>query len=237
MNKKYKALLILLLLLMVVPFKVFAETKKESYKRLDYLETLEEEEIEPAFEEYKPKDDAITIYMFRGLGCAYCRAFLNYMNSITDEYGQYFKMETFEVWHDSMNQKLMAKVSSFLEQPASGVPYVIIGDTVFAGFNEAAYGEAIKNAIKTQYELKKGDRYDVFEEIVKSENAGKIDYNKIILWGLGFTLCGTLVTVLFVNFRYCSLLNEIRNIKSTSKTVVIEKEREEEQKKVIKKHK
>ena len=240
MKKINKIVYVLLLLLLFVPLSTYAFTKKENYKRLNYLETLDDEEIEYAFDSYKENKNAVTIYLFRGHGCGYCRAFLNFLNSITDEYGDYFVMESFEVWNDSNNNKLMQKVSSFLEQSATGVPFIIIGDEVFAGFSEELYGDAIKAAIKNLYNTKKEDRYDVFEEILKSEKANTIDYNKIIFWGLGFTLAGTLVSVVDSTIQHCSVMNELRKIEESSKRVIIEKPREEEReetKKVVKKHK
>ena len=90
MKKKLKILVVMFLSLLIIPLNVKAET----YNKLDFKETLKEEEIEEKFKNYKPNDDAITIYLFRGKGCGFCRAYLEFMNSITDEYGKYFKMET-----------------------------------------------------------------------------------------------------------------------------------------------
>ena len=128
--KKKLMIIMVLVSVLFIPFSVFAKEKK--YNTLDFEQTLKEEEIKPEYKEYKPDSNAITIYMFRGKGCGYCRAFLTFMNSITEEYGKYFKMETFEIWNDSTNNALMSEVSSYLGQPANGVPYVIIGDKVFA---------------------------------------------------------------------------------------------------------
>ena len=165
MKKKIKLLLIMLISLIIIPLNVKAET----YNTLDFKEALKDEGIEEKFKNYKPDDNAITIYMFRGKGCGFCRAYLEFMNSIADEYGKYFKMETYEVWNDSNNSALMNEVSTYLGQVATGVPYIIIGDQVFAGYNER-YDESIKSKIKEVYDTKKSKRYDVFKEMEKSSD-------------------------------------------------------------------
>ena len=81
----------------IIPVKAFA---KEQYKTLNLEETLAEEGIEKKFSNYKETDDQITIYMFRGKGCAYCKKFLEFLNGITEEYGKYFKLVSFESWYN-----------------------------------------------------------------------------------------------------------------------------------------
>ena len=238
MKKNIKIISVLILALLMIPVLVHAETNKKNYKHLNYLETLDAEEIEYKFESYKENDDAVTIYVFRGQGCTFCRAFLEYMNGITDEYGKYFKMETFEVWNDPNNKKLHSKIANFLGYQSGGVPFIIIGDEVFEGFNEQMYGDAIKAAIYNLYNTKKSERYDVFDELVKSEKAGKVDYAKIIFWTVGSvavgTLVGTLVVVLFTNAKLNAVLDEIR--RSNARTIVVEKDHEDK-KPASKKHK
>lgn len=117
----------------------------------------------------KNDEKKATIYMFRGQGCAYCRKFLNFLNSISEEYGKYFELVSFEVWNDADNKELMDKVASVTGVEAGGVPYIIIGDRVFGGYAES-YDDAIKAKIKEQYE---DPSYDVFEELKKKESEEK----------------------------------------------------------------
>lgn len=188
----------------------------EKYKTLDLKEVLADEEIEEAFKEYKPAKDAITIYLFRGKGCGYCRAFLTFLNSITDEYGEYFKLESYEVWNDQANATLLGEVSEYLEQPAGGVPYIVIGDKVFAGYANS-YDEDIKTAIKELYDTKKSKRYDVFNEMKKNPKKNSsndsVSSNSVIIWSLVFTLIATVVVMSFVNLKFKELNKKIDELK------------------------
>lgn len=212
MNILKKILIILMIGLIILPVSAFADTK--DYNSLNLDGALTEEEIEHDFSNYSENDDQITIYLFRGKGCAYCRAFLNFINSIVPEYGQYFKVESYEVWYDENNSSLLDGVSNFLEKPASGVPYIVIGDKVFAGYSEN-YDEDIKTAIKELYDTKKEDRYDVMKEYNNSittykennsSNATSIVINIIIT-----LLVGTVISI-FMSLKIANLESRIKEL-------------------------
>lgn len=191
--KKKIAIIALMLLSVIIPVKAFA---KEQYKTLNLEETLAEEGIEKKFTDYKETDDQVIIYLFRGKGCAYCRKFLEFLNGITDEYGKYFKLVSFESWYNEENSNLLGEISTFMGEQASGVPYIIIGDKVFGGYTES-YDESIKTAIKTLYDSK--DRYDVFEEYEYSKKWDKIlnpSNFTVIIWTICLVAVSTVVIVL-----------------------------------------
>ncbi len=191
--KKKIAIIVLMLLSVIIPVKAFA---KEQYKTLNLEETLAEEGIEKKFTDYKETDDQVIIYLFRGKGCAYCRKFLEFLNGITDEYGKYFKLVSFESWYNEENSNLLGEISTFMGEQASGVPYIIIGDKVFGGYTES-YDESIKTAIKTLYDSK--DRYDVFEEYEYSKKWDKIlnpSNFTVIIWTICLVAVSTVVIVL-----------------------------------------
>ena len=131
----------------------------EEYSSLNFEEVLNDLGIEKKYTTYSPNDDAITIYLFYGSGCIHCHHFLEFMSSITDEYGKYFKMKAYEVWSNDNNRELLTNV---LKQN-SGVPYIIIGDKKFSGYN-ASYDERIKKAIMDLYQTS-SNRYDIFDYI------------------------------------------------------------------------
>lgn len=200
-----------LFLLLLIPVHTFAttdETTSKEYVSMNLEETLAEEEIEPVFSDYKETDDQITIYMFRGKGCGYCKSFLNYINSITDEYGKYFKVRTYEVWYNSNNSELMTEVSDFLEEPATGVPYIIIGDKVFPGYADV-YNEDIKTAITELYNSK--DRYDVLKEIEKEKTLSTIK-NIVNTCIPAICIIGTIIVLIYTDKKYRKLnvrINEL----------------------------
>lgn len=167
--KRKILLLVLFLGMLVLPIKSFAKTYYEDYKTLDLVGTLGEEEIELINKEYTETDDQAVIYLFRGKGCHYCQGFLNFINSLTVEYGKYFKVVSFESWYDVANGELLETISEYLEQPAGGVPYIIIGEHVFGGYAED-FNEEIKAAIMEEYENKNAnDVFVKYEKHLKSE--------------------------------------------------------------------
>ena len=217
--KKHLVLVMILLGLVFIPFSVKADEKK--YTTLNLQEALKEEEIAEEFTNYKPDKDAITVYLFRGNGCGYCRAFLTFLNSIADEYGKYFVLESYEVWNNQENASLMTEVSEYLDNPASGVPYIIIGDKVFAGY-AAEYDDGIKTAITDLYNTKKSKRYDVFEEMKKhpkkSTESNNTNSNSMLIWMFAMVFVATGIIISFISIKFKELnirLDELTTKKET----------------------
>lgn len=164
-----KKKLISLSLLLFIPIFVFASTKE--YESTNLEETLKAEEIEATFSDYEETDEQAIIYLFRGHNCGYCHSFLEFLNSIVDEYGKYFRLEAYEVWYTENNSELMSEVASYFGESASGVPFIVIGDKVFSGYTES-YNDSIISAIKETYRNK--NKYDVFKEMKKTKVKEKI---------------------------------------------------------------
>jgi len=225
-----KYIKILVLCLLLVPFSVNAKEKTYITKNLE--ETLKEEaeiskqavdnKVENAtlFEYditgYQETDDQITIYMFRGSNCAFCKRFLTFLTSIVPEYGKYFKLKSYEVWYNKDNSKLLEDVSEFLDEDAGGVPYIIIGDQVFPGYADV-YDDAIKKAIVDLYNSE--NRYDVFVEMAKAEEAAKkannLDIKPIITWGAVFTIIATGASIAFTYNATQKLERKLNTIETT----------------------
>ena len=192
-----KILIMFIMVLFVLPVTAFAEEK--TYNTLNLDETLKQEEIDHDFSNYKETDDQVTIYMFRGQGCGYCKKFLTFLNSIVDEYGKYFKVQTYEVWNDSDNSELMQEIASFMNEKAEGVPFIIIGDKVFPGYSEK-YDEEIKSKIKELYDTKKEDRYDVMKEYKngKGTQAEVKDYDSTFVAVIIFSFMMSVISAVIV---------------------------------------
>ena len=215
-----KYLKILMLGLVLLPITVNALDKKD-YKSMNLEEALQEEKLEYDLSNYTENDNQITIYLFRGNGCSVCRKFLTFLNSIVPEYGQYFKLESYEVWYNSDNTKLYKKVAAFMEEQADGVPFIVIGDVVFPGYSEH-YDDAIKAAIKKLYNEK--DRYDVFTAMNKAEKASKVKYPLI------FTIDGSILVIsgigFYLNHEKTKSLNErIAKLEKTIDALRVTKEK------------
>lgn len=238
--KKYLILLLVAVTVFVIPFNTKAATKKvlgKEYQTKNFVETLQEEELDiPA--NYKETNDQITIYLFRGKGCSFCRAYLTFMSNIAAEYGKYFKMVSFEVWNNEDNWYLMNQIS-YLKQGdiVQGVPYYIIGDKVFNGY-ASDYDEDIKKAIVDLYNTEKSKRADIFEtaekegltsveelqklygeeesgetETTSNSSSGSNSDVAIVLWTLGFVVVGTAAIIIFNNYKFNQLEKAIRSVK------------------------
>lgn len=193
-----KIISIVLVGLIFVPSLAFAS----EYVTENFEEALTEESIEHDLKDYKESEDKINIYLFRGHKCGFCNSFLTFLYNNVEEYGKYFNLVSYEIFNDANNSRLLDDVSKFMDgKSATGVPYIVIGDTAFGGFNESTDGDAIKAKIKELYESK--DRYDVFEEMVKKP---KDSTSTIIMWNAIFTVLAVGI-VLYVNNRQIKVLN------------------------------
>ena len=208
-----KKLIILLLIVALLPVKVFAKSLVDEYSTKNFVDTLKSEGMEIENKDYKEDNKQAIIYMFRGDGCSYCRKFLTFLNSISKEYGKYFKLVSFEVWHDAKNLSLKNKVAKFIEKESNGVPYIIIGDKVFGGYSEE-YDEDIKAAIMAQY---KDNSYDVMKELDKQLNGSNnsMDTFAVIFWN-AFVVIAATVSIIIVSNK-----NTQRIIDAMDKTAPI----------------
>lgn len=225
-----------------MPINTLANTiNKDEYTSMNLEESLNDEEITPKFSKYTENDKQIIIYLFRGKGCSFCKSFLNYLNGIVNEYGEYFKLVSYDVWSDSKNSTLMMEVSNFLGEPAEGVPYIIIGDKVFPGYIDS-FNESIETAIMDLYKSK--NRYDVFEEMEKvsyeeedtetetipTDTDNNNDYSTmvtpsssssskfslvVIIFNAIFVIASTILTILFINYKDKKLENKIEELNNT----------------------
>ena len=210
----------------VSPVVLRAEENKSKidlseYNTMNFKETLADEEIKEVFKNYSENDDQITIYLFRGKGCGFCRAFLSFLNSITDEYGKYFKVVSFESWYDEANSKLLQNLADFLGEEAGGVPYIIIGDKVFGGYSET-YDNDIKEAIKKLYDS--DDRYDVIEAYNDGIKNTLSVTAKVTIWNIIITGLGVFIVIKYINKSNERLLEDIKKITSkANKEEVVKK--------------
>lgn len=232
-NLKKIFLAFVLCLMAVLPFKAMAATE---YETMNLDEALTQEKIDHDFKNYKETDDQITIYLFRGYGCGYCRNFLTFLNSIVDEYGKYFKVVSYETWYNEDNYNLMMDVSTFLGQPAKGVPYVIIGNQVFPGY-ASSYDDKLKDAIKKLYDTKKEDRYDVMKEYEKAKkeekkdektnNSSSLEINPWIAIGINcaLALAVTISIIYVVNGQNKTLYKKLDNVQKELEDLKVKQEK------------
>lgn len=207
---------IILGIIVTLLLPIFVSASKVDLRNYNYknlADTLSSENISADLSNYQENDNQVPIYMFRGQGCVHCQDFLEFVaNTLVKDYGNSFKLISFETWNDSNNQTLLKTVSKFLGEDASGVPYIIIGNKTFLGYAASSNNEII-SAITSLYNEK--EKYDVFEEINKEdekvEKAAKPNTKPIIIGNIVITTIGVIITILYVN----SAKNEI--LKSVNK--------------------
>ena len=156
--KYIKYLVVLLAIFLVLPFGVFAE---------DENNTTSESETTVSNDDKK-----VNLYLFRGEGCPHCAEAEEWFDSIKGKYGDYFKVVDYEVWNDEDNAKLMKKVAKLRNEDVSGVPYIIIGDKSWNGFDESYEDEMIKQ-IKSVYSQDVSKRYDIMNYVNDSSSNSK----------------------------------------------------------------
>lgn len=99
--------------------------------------------------------EKVTIYIFRGHGCSHCYDALTYFYENASKYSEYLEVKSYEVWNDSTNRYLMLDVAEYFGDEASGVPYIVIGDSYStAGFGSKTGDELIEKALE-EYKNKK----------------------------------------------------------------------------------
>ena len=213
-------------MLALFPFTLKAVTADDEkvdlakFNKAGLKEILAEEGIKEEFTNYSETDNQVTIYLFRGNGCGYCRSFLSFLNSIADEYGKYFKVVGFEVWYDANNWDLMKNISKFMGSEAGGVPYIIIGEQAFPGY-ASEYDDEIKNAILTQFNAK--ERYDAIDEYNKAiSKAQWATYGTVItsiLFNLIFISVATYIVIRYIKKSNQELLDKLSEKKHSKEPV------------------
>ncbi|MBR2841141.1 MAG: hypothetical protein IKF01_04735 [Bacilli bacterium] len=176
-----KKIMAILLVLLLMPTIVFAKEPES----MSLEDALKEEEIEYDLGDYQESDQKVNVYLFRGKGCSHCYEFLEYVSKdLIKESGEYFNLVTYEVWNNEDNKELMDKVAEYLGEEAGGVPFIVIGDKVFAGYAESMNDE-MKEAIKKLYDSE--DRYDVIKKLetdpsVKDKKKSKNDSTMTVVF-------------------------------------------------------
>lgn len=149
-----------------------SEEDKESYQDLSgftkwfkkYVEIDESiaKKKDAKLEELVYSEDKVNIYFFWGWGCPHCEEEHKFFEDIEEEYGKYYKLNTFEVWYNEDNLMIYEQFAEKMGDAADGVPYTIIGNKTISGFGDAAK-KKIKNAIMEEYEKS----YDVYFDLKK----------------------------------------------------------------------
>ncbi len=200
---------LLLLLLVLIPFNIFAISK--DYKDVVYNITKE-----------KVDKEKINLYFFRMDGCPHCAEEEKWLENIKDKYGDYLNIYDYEIKNSNKNREYYYNVKKVLnDEITKSVPYTVIGETYFVGFSETV-SEQIENKIK-----------ELIDENVKSSNdvkiplLGKVNMKKVsiplvatILGAVdGFNPCAMWILLLLINM--CISIKDKKKMKVVGFTFVL----------------
>ena len=185
--KVLKYLVVLLAIFLIMPFAVFAEEEASNN---------DENTTEEASSNDNSDSKKVNVYFFRGEGCSHCAEAEEWFDSIKEEYSEYYNLIDYEVWYNTDNSDLMQKVADARGEEAEGVPYIIIGDKSWNGF-DSSYEEDMFNQIKSVYAQDVKDRYDIMTLLTDSKTSKK-DSNAsdilvllaiiVVAGGIGFVI-------------------------------------------------
>lgn len=185
--KVLKYLVVLLAIFLIMPFAVFAEEEASNN---------DEKTTEEASSNDNSDSKKVNVYFFRGEGCSHCAEAEEWFDSIKEEYSEYYNLIDYEVWYNTDNSDLMQKVADARGEEAEGVPYIIIGDKSWNGF-DSSYEEDMINQIKSVYAQDVKDRYDIMTLLTDSKTSKK-DSNAsdilvllaiiVVAGGIGFVI-------------------------------------------------
>ena len=210
---KKNILIIGLLIMLLIPINV-----KAKFDSLNLEQSFKAEGITPNLGDYQENDKQVTIYLFRGQGCTHCEDFLNYLNSIVNTYGNYFKLRSFEVWHNKTNDKLKNVVGSYLGYDVNnenefGVPFIVIGNKSFIGYREES-NEEILNAITEEYNSE--EKHDILKLLIDYEEEEMNDMT-IVMWvGIIVVVC-TVVDIILKSIQNKKLNERLDSIERVIK--------------------
>ena len=156
--KKLKYLFVVFVAFLAMPFMVFADDTEATPT--------------PTPAETEETPSKVNVYLFRGEGCPHCEEMLEFFDSIEEEFGQYYTMNTYEVWYNQDNADLMQDVADKLGVSATGVPFLVIGDQTWNGY-ASSYDAEIEAKILSEYNS--DSRYDVMTaEEPKANNVAAV---------------------------------------------------------------
>lgn len=138
--EKFKFLIILFIGILLIPNTVFAEESTED------------------------ENQKVNVYFFYGDGCGYCASAEDFFESIQEKYGDKFNLVMYETWYDSENAELMDAVADARKEEPQGVPYIIIGDQSWQGY-DSSYDDEIIDKIESEYKVDVDNRYDIMNYV------------------------------------------------------------------------
>ena len=90
--------------------------------------------------------EKVNLYLFHSETCMHCQAEIEYLNNLEKEYDN-LKVHLYEVDRHKDNAKTMIKVKEKLGIDSPNVPFTVIGNYYYIGFNDGV-GDGIKELVE-----------------------------------------------------------------------------------------
>ena len=90
--------------------------------------------------------EKVNLYLFHSETCMHCQAEIEYLNNLEKEYDN-LKVHLYEVDSHKDNAKTMIKVKEKLGIDSPNVPFTVIGNYYYIGFNDGV-GDGIKELVE-----------------------------------------------------------------------------------------
>lgn len=120
------------------------------------------------------EEKEIRLYLFHSSSCPHCKAEIEFLDSIKDDYPS-LKVIEYEVSKNEMNYNFYNKVLKKTGINATGVPFTLIGTDYYVGFDENT--DTDKEIKKSIEKFLNGDYVDVIAKIKNDEDISDVKYN------------------------------------------------------------
>lgn len=192
MRKIY--LVLLMLLMVLIPIQVEALSK-------DYVDKVYN------IVDKKQEDNKINVYFFNRDGCPHCAKEEEFFKTISEKY-ENVNIYSFEVSKNSKNSNYLNKVKELFQDKSNGVPFTVVGEKSFLGYN-SYIGENIEKTIQAYLDEEKKPTENE-ENIIKLPILGETDLREVsvpliaIVLGLidGFNPCAMWVLLFLINMFF-----------------------------------
>ena len=95
------------------------------------------------YDEIEDKDK-VPIIIFYGDNCTHCIELFEALDNLDSSIKDTIVVRMYEVWSNETNSRYMNTISNYLGDDVPGVPYIIIGDQAWIGFNQNYLPEMIE---------------------------------------------------------------------------------------------
>ncbi len=113
-------------------------------------------------------EEKVKLYLFYGDGCPHCASEKEFLSELKTENAN-LEIIMYEVWYNEENATLMNEVKIALDKNNQYVPFTVIGEESFTGFN-SSFENAIRNAITN---CEENTCKDIVESIKNKEDIDK----------------------------------------------------------------